>query len=136
MTKSPLIWFQYLCWCIQNWMSKHIPYYPVWLRKWLFKVTPDAHERWHLSQRVVAFWQKNNPGYIHPVKPLPWYIGEAGLGPLIIPWKRVQRFFRGFTGGRSHRCEFTDPYRGALYGHNEGAFMDKLFEQFIKNIEG
>ncbi len=48
---------------------------------------------------------------------------------------RVCRWFRDRTGGRSHRCEFTDREHGALYGFNEGAFMDKLFDQFLKNIE-
>jgi hypothetical protein len=67
-------------------------------------------------------------------RPLPRYIGAAAIGPFIRPWNWVARFFRRFTGGRSHRCEFTDREKGALYGGKEGAFMNRYFEQFLANI--
>lgn len=49
-------------------------------------------------------------------------------------WRRVQRLFRQHTGGRSHRCEFTDRQKGALYGHNYGAFMDDYFNKFVDSL--
>ena len=103
-TKNPIIWLRYLCWCVQNWMSRHTPYYPLRLRIWLHRLYPDT------------------------IKSYPWYIGADCQGPFVGPWHQVSWFFRSFTGGRSHRCEFTDKKHGVLYGHNEGAFMDQYFE--------
>lgn len=55
--------------------------------------------------------------------------------PILNPaLQRLKSWFRHHTGGRSHRCEFTDKNHGALYGHSEGAFMDRYFEKFIQNI--
>ena len=68
-------------------------------------------------------------------RPIPWPIGEAALGPFVRPWWRVADFIRRGTGGRSHRCEFTDPQRGALYGHQHGAFMDAYFDALLDNIK-
>jgi hypothetical protein len=50
------------------------------------------------------------------------------------PWRTVKFFLRSHTGGRSHRCEFTDPKKGALYGYDNGAFMDLYFDEFIRRI--
>jgi hypothetical protein len=107
------IWLQYLCWCIQSWMSSHKPILPMFLRVWAYRLGADVSE--------IA-------------KPLPWPLGEAAMGPFLAPWNRVERFFRDRTGGRSHRCEFTDREAGALYGGQQGPFMNKLFEQLLENI--
>ena len=126
---------EYLCWRIQFWMMCHRPIMPVRLRAWALNYYGD--ERYHVSRRQRDFWIKQNaidPGDLR-FKPLPWPFGESAQGPFIGPWEQIARWFRSHTGGRSHRCEFTDPKRGALYGHKEGAFMDRLFEQFLKNIE-
>jgi hypothetical protein len=131
MTKNPIIWFQYLCWCIQFWMSNHKPYYPDWLRFWLRKRYPDSQ---YCKKWQVEFYKKNDPRGVTILKPWPWYVGDHCFGPFLKPWGKVVSFFRGFTGGRSHRCEFTDPEHGALYGHNKGAFMNRLFEKFIERI--
>ena len=131
-TKNPVIWFGYLCWNIQFWMLTHVPYYPMWLRRII--LTRTAKERHGLSWRMIRFWESNNPDYEPHYKPLPWFIGPYAIGPFKRPWMRIARFFRRFTGGRSHRCEFTDREKGALYGGKEGPFMDRLFEQFIQNI--
>lgn len=48
--------------------------------------------------------------------------------------KHLQGFFRARTGGRTHRCEFTDKIEGALHGGKKGAFMDAYFEKFLENI--
>lgn len=132
MIHFAIVRFQYACWCIQFWMSCHVPYFPTWLRLVLFPHYP--RERHALTKSQIAAWQHVRPGYVHLFAPLPWYLGQNFQGPLVDPWRRVQRFFRSMTGGRSHRCEFTDPEQGALYGHNEGPFMNRLFETFLANI--
>jgi hypothetical protein len=129
-TLSPVIWFQYFCWNVQFWMNTHKPYYPLRLRIWLLN---GYDERRHqITRQMVRVWE--NLGRTEYPEPLPWYIGTAALGPFVGPWSKAARFFRRLTGGRSHRCEFTDPEQGALYGGKEGAFMDRYFEQFIANI--
>jgi hypothetical protein len=63
------------------------------------------------------------------------WMGKQNLrSPIRKPWRKLARFVRTGAGGRSHRCEFTDPKMGALYGHREGAFMDRLFDQLLTNI--
>lgn len=131
MTKNPIIWFQYLCWNIHWWMWQHKPYYPRRLRFWLRKRYPDTE---YFTKQQVEIWKKVRKGYQGNDKIWPWYVGDHGFGPFVPLWNRVANIFRKFTGGRSHRCEFTDPYRGALYGYKEGAFMNKHFEQLIRNI--
>ena len=131
MTKNPVIWFQYFCWCAQNWMSKHTPYYPLGVRIWLHRLYPDTI---YQPQHMIDSWRRFDKHYNERYKPPPWYIGMHCQGPFMRPWRRIQAFFRGLTGGLSHRCEFTDKKHGALYGHKEGAFMNELFEQFIENI--
>jgi hypothetical protein len=66
--------------------------------------------------------------------PLPWPICTSAFGPFVEPWDKVQGWFRKHTGDRTHRCEFTDKKRGALYGGKDGGFMEKYFEKFIENI--
>jgi hypothetical protein len=131
-TKDPRIWFSYLCWNIQIWMKTHIPYYPMWLRKII--LTRTDSKRHGLSWRMIDWWKSQNPNYVPQRKPLPWYIGECALGPFAKPWKRIARFFNHWTGGLSHRCEFTDPENGALYTGVKDPFMNRLFERFITNI--
>lgn len=133
LTRSWRIWLEYLCWSVQFWMSYHKPYLPLRLRAFIFRHT--APERHHLSWRMVEHWKQVNPDYVHPYKPLPWPIMPSAFGPFVGPWDRVTRWFRRHTGDRSHRCEFTDKTRGALYGGQEGGYMNKLFEQFLHNIE-
>lgn len=129
-----LVRLQYLCWCIKTWMDKHIPYLPLGLRLWLLKRYPE--ERWNVSPWQYQFWQTHLKDMSKAPRPLPWPINVAAMGPFFGPWNRVSSWFGRHTGGRSHRCEFTDPNHGALHGHKEGAFMDKLFEQFLANIDG
>lgn len=50
------------------------------------------------------------------------------------PFVLIRNQSRKRTGGRGHRCEFTDKNKGALYGGQEGAFMEKLFQKFIDNL--
>ena len=137
-TSNPLIWWQYLCWRIQFWMSGHRPLLPSPVRMWAYNRW--GGRRYSISPRTVEGWIRF--GGLTPeqakqdqYRPLPWPFGEYAMGPFVGPWARVQRFFRSQTGGRSHRCEFTDKEHGALYGHNEGAFMDRLFERFLDNID-
>lgn len=132
-TRNPRIWFQYGCWWVQFWMMFHKPYYPLWLRMWLLNRFPE--ERRSLTRRTIEGWKHINPKYEPKYPPLPWFVGDYAFGPFIGPWNRAQRLLRKGTGGRSHRCEFTDPESGALYGHNEGAFMDAYFDQLIANID-
>jgi hypothetical protein len=136
LTRNPRIWLEYLCWCIQYQMSVHKPYYPGWVRGLVLKYYPHANERWSIHWNMVRIWQQVNPDWqITPNRtPLPWYIGTAAFGPFIIPWEAVQRWFRSHTGGRSHRCEFTDKSNGVLYGGQDGGYMERYFEQFIANI--
>ena len=68
------------------------------------------------------------------LQPLPWYVGEVAMGPFYPLWKQMRAIVRKGRGGRSHRCEFTDKERGALYGGKDGGFMNEYFEQFIQNI--
>jgi hypothetical protein len=133
LTRSLRVWFEYLCWCIQSWMDTHKPYLPVKMRAWLLAKFPP--ERWH-SGRTYYYRLRNGAkaSEISKFKPLPWPICPSAFGPFVGPWSRVERWFRNRTGGRSHRCEFTDKTDGALYGGTEGGFMDKLFDQFIENI--
>lgn len=115
-TRNPLIWLQYLCWNIQWWMECHKPYMPSWWKKRviLHYAYTDKH-----GQRRVAMTPRVN---------------ALLRGPFVPPWNWIARQIRRGTGGRSHRCEFTDKRHGALYGHHEGAFMNRYFEAFIVNI--
>lgn len=132
LTRDYRIWLQYLCWCIQSWMSSHKPYFPLFIRVWAFRRWPD---------RINVHWRMYN-WYVDHLgadpktldKPLPWPLCESAFGPFLAPWNRIERFFRSHTGGRSHRCEFTDREMGALYGGQRGAFMDELFDEFIGRI--
>lgn len=132
LTRSPRLWWQYFCWCIQHWMSNHRPLYPMFVRRFLCRFFPDER-RYHLSWRTW-YWWRDGLGTEVDFKPLPWWVGEGFIGPFVIPWNKTRGWFRSRTGGRSHRCEFTDPRRGALYGGVEGPYMDRYFEQFIAAI--
>ena len=132
LTRDWRVWSQYLCWCIATIMSDHKPILPIRVRLWAYQRWPD---RVHLTWRMYHWWIDGlgaDPKTLK--KPLSWPLGEAAFGPFVGPWNRVSRWFRNHTGGRSHRCEFTDPKIGALYGGQRGAFMNELFEQFIENI--
>lgn len=110
-----------------------MPILPDFIRLWALRRWP---ERYNLTWQMREWWQKGLGYDVSNIpKPLPWPLGEAALGPFLPPWNRAERFFRSHTGGRSHRCEFTDPKIGALYGGQEGPFMDQLFEQFLRNID-
>lgn len=135
MTKNPVVWFQYLCWMIQAWMSRHEPIYPSWLRNWIYDHVPNAPLRWSVSHADVASWKRFNPQLDPMMKPLPWWAGIAALGIFYKPWRAIINILRKGTGGRSHRCEFTDPEHGALYGHKEGAFMDRCFDVLLQRID-
>ena len=132
-TRNPRIWFQYACWCLQNWMTKHKPYYPDGLRRWLLdRYDPRRHS---VSPAQWRFWHKNlKTPPSNEMRPLPWFVGVMAEGPFVGPWWRLSCFVRRFTGGRSHRCEFTDPEAGALYGHRCGAFMQEYFKIFLYNV--
>ena len=134
LTRNWHIWAEYLCWCIARWIDVHQPYYPMWLRKRLLcHYPPQRHGMTALQYR---FWQRNYPKRdLSQWKPLPWYVGQYGVGPFVRPWRWLYRQFKRHTGSRSHRCEFTDRERGALYGGREGPFMNRYFEQFLRNIE-
>lgn len=75
-------------------------------------------------------------GRISEPKPLPWWLGQYAFGPLERPWWNLTRLVNKGRGGRGHRCEFTDPEMGALYGHKNGAFMDRMFDVFLSRIDG
>lgn len=133
LTRDLRIWAQYLCWCISSWMSFHKPILPMFIRVWAMRRWP---ERMGMTWRMRAWWRDGLRSDVSKIpKPLPWPLCEAAMGPFLTPWDRVTRFFRSFTGGRSHRCEFTDPQQGALYGGQDGPFMDELFEVFIERID-
>ena len=134
LSRNPKIWLEYLCWCIGNWMDTHKPYYPRRLRRWLHG--RYAPERFGTTQFQYRFWLSlgHDTDRIYQYRPLPWYVGPHAIGPFIPVWNAVARWFHHHRGGRSHRCEFTDFQKGALYGGQMGAFMDRLFEQFMKNI--
>jgi|SRR6185369_1971960 len=136
LTRSTRIWFQYFCWCIRHYMMFHHPDYPGWIRGLVYKYYPHAHQRWSVTWNMVRLWQHINPDFklMPEITPFPWWIGMAALGPLRTPWTAVSRWFGRHTGGRSHRCEFTDRTHGALYGGQDGGFMNHYFEQFIANI--
>lgn len=135
LVKSPRVWWKYLNWCIYTYLQRYSFVYPMFIRKWAYR--RYGERRYWLSNRTYAYWRETNPDWI-PSKestPLPWYIGEAGMGPVRLVWKRFLRIFSNQKGEYSHRCEFTDREKGALYGGKEGAFMNRLFEQFLENIE-
>lgn len=131
-TRNPAIWFAYWCWCVQFWMACHTPYWPMPVRHWAYR--RYGENRYGLTWRQIAQWRRVRPDWQPTAFPLPWWLGAYALGPFQFPWRRVQRWFRDRTGGRSHRCEFTDREHGALYGHREGPFMDAFFEQLIANV--
>ena len=132
LTRDYRLWLQYLCWCIQSWMSFHKPILPSFIRGWALRRWPDRFNR---TWRMHEWWRDGLGADMTGIaKPLPWPLCEAAFGPFLKPWNRIERFFRSHTGGRSHRCEFTDPKIGALYGGQQGAFMDLLFEEFLENI--
>jgi hypothetical protein len=115
-------------------MSGHRPWLPVRLRILLWRLFPDRR-RHHVSWHQYRFWLEqpyNDPATLP--KPLPWPICPAFAGPFVAPWDRLTHLIARGAGGRSHRCEFTDRRRGALWGHHEGAFMDRLFDAFVEEI--
>lgn len=131
LTRNRRIWLEYLCWCVSAWMDTHKPVYPIRLRVWLYRLYPDTV---YQPQHSIDNWRRFDKQYKEQYKPWPWFIGLHCQGPFMPIWGRAASFFRGYTGGRSHRCEFTDKQSGALYGGTEGAFMDRYFELFLKNI--
>lgn len=125
--------FEYACWNVQWWMERHQPRLPRRLVRRLMPLfDPRRH---HVGRQQYDFWLRGGHDPARLPRPLPWPICPNFEGPLLRPWRRVQRWFRGHTGGRSHRCEFTDPAHGALHGHDEGAFMDRYFDGFLRSIE-
>jgi len=134
LTHNLKTWCEYLCWCTGNWMDMHLPIYSLRLRRRLLSRYPP--ERHGTTRRMFQFWQQTQcHADLHRLRPLPWYIGPYARGPFVPPWKAIARWFHCHRGGRSHRCEFTDSSRGALYGGQEGGFMEELFVQFLRNIE-
>jgi hypothetical protein len=133
-TYNPIIWLKYLAWCIQFWASGHAMAYPGWLRKWLlFTVFPDKR-RHGTTWRMIHWWRSQNDSFFPLYYPLPWWVGPHALGPFYnLPFKLTHPLRR--FAGASHRCEFTDKGHGALYTGTVDPFMDRLFEQFIKNID-
>jgi hypothetical protein len=136
-TRSPRVWMEYWCWKTQFWMSGHKPYLPMVLRNWAY--SRWGGRRWSVTPDLVAGWRRwggltDEDARKPENQPLPWPFGPYALGPFVGPWDRVSRFFRQHTGGRSHRCEFTDKEHGALYGHKEGPFMDAYFDRLLENI--
>ncbi len=137
-TKNPVVWAQYACWNVQWWMTLHQPYAPMWFRGWAtyrygVRIGGPGKEPWLPERHMIEGWMRLDPSYVPPKLP-PWWVGSNASGPLLPVWNRIAGFFRAKTGGRSHRCEFTDPMRGALYGHNEGPFMNAYFDRFLERI--
>lgn len=131
-TKNLVIWLRYWVWCFQFWLSGYHWCYPMWLRQFFLEhVVPDRR-RHCLSRRYVKSWEETF-GKSHPLKPMPWWIGPHAIGPFCLLRDKVLRFFRR-VAKLSHRCEFTDPERGALYTGRIDPFMNRLFERFIQNI--
>lgn len=132
-TRDPRVWAQYACWCVQFWMRRHVPSLPGFVRRWALR--HFGNDRFNVTPQMFAWWSRRGMVTNETPRPIPWPIGEAALGPFVRPWGRVADFIRRGTGGRSHRCEFTDPKRGALYGHKDGAFVDAYFDALVANIE-
>lgn len=132
LTRDWRIWVEYFCWCVGFWMMCHHPHLPMRVRMRVLQWFPQ--ERWNVQWHMWDFWVRQGIDLSNAPKPLPWPVCPHGLGPFAVPWTRIARWFQRRTGGRSHRCEFTDPEHGALYGGTDGAFMDRLFERFIENI--
>ena len=112
LTRSPQIWWMYLCWCIQFQLVHNAPRYPESIRKWAFK--HYGTDRFQYSTNSIRNRRIVFPDYQPKAKPLPWYIGEHALGPFYKISRRVGRWFRNQTGEYSHRCEFTDRGSGLL----------------------
>lgn len=137
-TRDPRVWAQYGCWWVHFWMGGHQPILPTPLRNWAYDRW--GGRRWSITAQAVRDWQRF--GGMTPEqaqrpenRPLPWPFGPYALGPFVGTWRRVMHWFGRRTGGRSHRCEFTDRERGALWGHTEGPFMDRIFERFLENLD-
>jgi len=132
-TKNPKIWFQYLCWKIVNWMDTHKPYYPLRVRIFILRHYPET--RFHMTKSTWERWAENSD-FDKTNKdfwPLPWFIGESALGPFIKPWNKLASFVRRFRGNHAHRCDFTDPKNGLLYG-GDGETMNNLWHEFMRRI--
>lgn len=133
LTRKPRIWWAYLCWCVQFLMDTHKPYYPGFVRRWALQ--HYGSRRFHMQWRMVHYWQAHLSYELKEEdRPLPWWLGEAALGGLVVPWNWIARQFRKQTLGLSHRCEFTDPIHGALYTDHADDFMEQAFEQFVERI--
>lgn len=129
------VWLEYICWKVAFWMGNHEPCYPLAIQRWLLKhYVPSRH---FVTWNDIAWWSRNLSNFRvdQTNRPLPWFVGPAARGPFIYPWRRIRSWFWQHTGGRSHRCEFTDLKRGALYGHCEGAFMDEYFNELLQRID-
>lgn len=104
------------------------------------KLSPFNHPKIYIEYLCwLIQWQLGKVTWCYPLRfRVEWWkrTGKDNLcympGEKLL--RRAQRFFRNHTGGRSHRCEFTDPERGALYGGTDGGFMDAYFERFFNEI--
>jgi hypothetical protein len=115
-------------------MSTHRPIYPSFVRLWALR---RYGERYHISWENVRTWQQYNPEFelTNDLRPMPWWLQPRALGVFVKPWNKIASWFIRQTGEFSHRCEFTDKEDGLLYGGKKGAFMNKMFEQFIESID-
>lgn len=102
---------------------------------------PNIIKDWHVWKEFV--WYVIYVNTPHNIYYPPWFqMLTYKVGYLIQqpPWwfRRPFTFIRNAsrkrTGGRGHRCEFTDKKMGALYGGTEGAFMERTFQEFIDNL--
>ena len=134
LTRNPRIWAMYLCWCIANKMSYDAFTYPDWFR--LYVIKHYSPSRMGMTWKRIDEWKRINPDFkMSPdMRPLPGIIGPYAIGPLNPLWIKLRHFIGKGSGRYSHRCEFTDKERGALYGGKDGAFMNDLFAEFIGNI--
>jgi hypothetical protein len=101
-------------------------------------LTREMHIWWqyfawclHMKMRLNLIW---------PLWFRVWWYKRFRFAILCVPilnriWRKTSAILAAQTGGRSHRCEFTDKQQGALYGGKDGGFMNKYFEQLLRNID-
>ncbi len=128
LTLKPAAWKGYLGW----WLAANLHNLTL-VPRWLSRLA--------LKAGAARIYQRRHPGDLLHRKRSRWLLRACDSAILAFqaaePFRRVVRrlasYFRAWAGVMAHRCDWTDPETGILYGGGGGE-MDKLFNRFVGNI--
>lgn len=110
-TKNPVIWLRFIAWKMQFWWSHRDP-----IKYFFIRVRKDGS--WNIPEK----WSHED--YARHYN---WYMKVKRVG-----WRLFFGHLRRFAG-YAHKCEFTDPKHGLLYG-GQGAGIDDAFDRFVDSL--